>query len=272
MAAVKFGYTADKIIDETTKENIEALRQLLVDENLPELTNEQILQFLWRSGHDLCEAKRIITGCYHLRAKVPQIFSNRKARTDLNKIFGQLEICTMPERTEDGNAILFVRVIDTNYKNISMEDYFKAYFMTLDSLLYQGPLKGVITIYDLTGISLMHLTRIKLSVLKTIIAYLQEGLPVEIKQVHCLNCSSFMDAVLKLIKPFVRNDFLEKSHFHTRNVDMDAFYANHLEKKYLPEDLGGDLPSTKTLHERNVQLLADLEEHFDAEEAQRNRT
>ncbi|KAF5286497.1 hypothetical protein FQR65_LT12580 [Abscondita terminalis] len=244
---LEYGFKFDDVADENAKKNMLELKELMANEDVPELSNEQMLHFLVRTDYELQTAKAAINTCYQLKLKAPSIF-NDKTIESTRIWFERIELCTMPERTEDGCAVVFVRLIDTNYKNMVVDHYFKVLFMT---------------------ISLMHITVVKIGILRTALAYLQHGLPVKIKAIHCINTMSFIGTLMKMVRPFIDTSFMQKLHFHSGNMDLEAFHSKHLEKRCLPEDLGGDLPPTRVLHERHVQTMSDLEQYFIDEENQR---
>lgn len=53
------------------------------------------------------------------------------------------------------------------------------------------------------------MTRLRLGCIRAYFQYLQEGLPVKLKSIHILNSVYFMDKIMKLIRPFARQDVLD---------------------------------------------------------------
>lgn len=73
----------------------------------------------------------------------------------------------------------------------------------------QGPRKGLIILFDMKGVSIFHLMRTNLSGLKKFFHYLQECLPCKLHRIHVMNVVPFFDAVLKLIRPFMKPELFE---------------------------------------------------------------
>ncbi|KAF2886495.1 hypothetical protein ILUMI_19678, partial [Ignelater luminosus] len=180
------------------------------------------------------------------------------------------QFCIFPQRTDDGCAIIFYKLYDTYYYNFELGTFLILLFMTLDATLYDHPPNGLILIYDMDGMGLMHMTRLRVGYLKTYFQYLQEALPVKLKSIHILNSVYFIEKVMKLIRPLARQDILNLMHFHTSNMDMEIFYKQYIPRKCLPEEYGGDLPTVRELHGKTIEKLTDLQSHFDAEELQRH--
>ncbi|KAJ8958999.1 hypothetical protein NQ314_006317 [Rhamnusium bicolor] len=51
-------------------------------------------------------------------------------------------------------------------------------------------------------VGVMHVTRMKLGVIKKFCSFLQEALPTQLRQVHILNASYIFEKILAIMKPF----------------------------------------------------------------------
>lgn len=65
---------------------------------------------------------------------------------------------------------------------------------------------GEIPIFDMAGFSLRHLTKLVLSSMRIYMKYTQEAHPVRLKQIHVINCSSYLDRILSIVKPFIKSE------------------------------------------------------------------
>lgn len=55
----------------------------------------------------------------------------------------------------------------------------------------------------------MHLTKTRLGPIKNFFYYLQEGLPLKLKQIQVLNVVSFIDKIMTILKPFMKKELFE---------------------------------------------------------------
>jgi len=273
MSKIKYGFTAQQILNEgrIKQEDIDNIKAWLSTQNYPELTDEQIILFLLSCYKEQEATRTTIKVFYSTRNGAPNLFDNRNMdRQDIQKQLKTVEFCVFPERTEDGCAVIFHRLYDTYFSHYDMEPSMKLLFMTLDAAIHDHPPTGLVILFDMKGVGLMHLTKARLGLIKVFFQYLQEGLPVRLKTIHVLNSVYFLDKVMAIIKPFMKKEVMEQVHFHPSNMDMELFYKNCLPKKCLPEEIGGDLPSVRVLHEDNIKKLTEMEPYFDAEEQQRH--
>jgi hypothetical protein len=74
----------------------------------------------------------------------------------------------------------------------------------------RGPSKGLIIIFDMHNTGIKHLMRTKVETLRVFFRYLQEALPAKLEAMHIINCVSFFDMVMAMIKPFMKSEIISK--------------------------------------------------------------
>lgn len=70
-------------------------------------------------------------------------------------------------------------------------------------LYFQGPRNGIVFLFDLRGVSFLHLFKPSISSMRKGIKFLDEAMPIEIKAVHVLNPGIVFELIvgnLKIIK------------------------------------------------------------------------
>lgn len=264
-----YGYVAEDVVREkrANRDDIRTIREWNLTADVPILTDEQIVGFLISCDGDVEFAKKTVLSYFRIRAYAKELFNDRDMeKADMQLQLATLEYIEFPVRTADNCVVIYHKLHDTTYWKYNMECSMKLLFMTVDAALYKYPPNGLIFLFDMKGVSLMHLTRIKLSNLKAFFDYCQEGSPGKLKAVHVLNSVSFLDKILAILKPFIKKELYEMIHFHQPNMDMERFYEKYLEKACLPSDYGGDLPNTRILHGENTRNLTEMRAFFDEEE------
>ncbi|KAF2899665.1 hypothetical protein ILUMI_06525, partial [Ignelater luminosus] len=152
---LKFGFTTQQIIEEgrVNSDDISLLKTWLpTQRQLPRLTDEQIVLFLLCSSNDPEKTKITIQRHYCIKMSAPNLFNNRKcSREDLQLQMKTYQLGVLPERTDDGSAIIFCRMKDTNYANAIMEPYLVLYLMAMEAAFYDHPPNGIIVLLDQKG-------------------------------------------------------------------------------------------------------------------------
>lgn len=155
----------------------------------------------------------------------------------------------------------------------------------LDSLLYsRGPSNGLIIVFDMQNVGMRHLLRTNIDSLRTFFRYLQDALPAKLEAMHIVNCVSFFDMVMALIKPFMKSEIIQKvceisirfafgdklqllfqMHLH-HGSNYEAFHKECVPASCLPSDCGGLLKTASELHNEHSREFSRLRNYFIAEE------
>ncbi|XP_031330567.1 alpha-tocopherol transfer protein-like [Photinus pyralis] len=190
-----------------TDEKVKRLKKWLPEEKLPPLTSEQILLFLIKEEEDVERAKAAIKISYHCKRSLPKVFNKRKLDQSFYDVF---QVCCMPEKTEDGCVIIYVSLIDGDYRKFNLDEFFKGLFMVFEAEVYHQPINGIKLIVNMENGGMWHFAKLKFFTLKTSVEYFQSGTPVAIKEIHCLNTNFFFEKILVLVRPFADKVFLSK--------------------------------------------------------------
>ncbi|KAF2881465.1 hypothetical protein ILUMI_24701, partial [Ignelater luminosus] len=213
MEVVEFGFKAEQIINEgrITKKDIDLIKKWLsTQNNLPRVTEEQIVLFLLSCSNEQEHTKTTIKAYYAVKKEAPELFNNRQMnRADVQKQLKMMEFAVLPERTDKGSTIIFFRILDSNYSNFEMGPFLKLLFMTLDAAIHDNPPTELVILGDIKNMGLMHLTKLKIKYIKFFFYYLQEGLPVKLKAIHILNTVYFIDKAMVIVNPFISKEVLE---------------------------------------------------------------
>lgn len=65
---------------------------------------------------------------------------------------------------------------------------------------------GDVQIVDIEGYTLRHLAYISIFVLRIYMKFLQEAYPSRLKAMHVINCPSFLDRLVSMMSPFLREE------------------------------------------------------------------
>lgn len=111
---------------------------------------------------------------------------------------------------------------------------------------------GEIPVFDMAGYTLRHLTKTALGALRVYMKFVQEAHPVRLKEIHVLNCPSYVDKVMAVVKPFIKGEVFKLIHFHLPNADTPY---RHFPRSMLPEEYGGEAGKMSDLKLQWMQLL-----------------
>ncbi|ETN60609.1 phosphatidylinositol transfer protein [Anopheles darlingi] len=267
------GYNLEEALEREglSREDLKALRNPPIEGVPSSITDKQLACFLDACDKNIDETRKVLKIYYDARKNAPELFNNRDPLSaPVQQCFQNQDYFPLPT-TPSGYSVIFHRLKNPKASNYVFDEAIKTYFMTIDSCLYeQGPRPGIIFLFDMKNVGLMHLTRINLSSVRKFFSYLQEGLPAKLKAIHVVNVVSFFDKILYIIKPFIHAEILNMLYLHTSNANFEKFYEEWIPKQCLPSDLGGDLKSVDELHQEHLAEFEKQRPFFLAEERQRN--
>lgn len=145
----------------------------------------------------------------------------------------------MTNRTPDNYRVTVIRLTDDDPEKIDFNSVIKAFYMAADIRLVTTEevwADGEIPVFDMTNVSLRHLTRVVFSTMRLFMKYSQEAHPVYVHQIHIVNCSSLINRVMSIIRPFLKTEVAERIQTHLPN--SDTLYK-FIPKDILPKEYGG---------------------------------
>uniref|UniRef100_A0A1B0CL61 CRAL-TRIO domain-containing protein n=1 Tax=Lutzomyia longipalpis TaxID=7200 RepID=A0A1B0CL61_LUTLO len=264
MALVDLEYDLDEALkrENLSRDDLSKLREPPIPGVPTNITDKQLAHFLNACGK-VEEARKVIKIYYEARKNSPELFSGRDPnRNEVQKCLQSQDYFYLPLNPQ-GYHVVFHRLSDYKISSYHFENAIRTYFMLVDTCLSkQGPRPGIIFLFDMKGVSLGHLTRVRISTIRKFFHYVQEGLPAKLSAIHVLNVVSFFDKVLALIKPFMKAEIFKVLHLHNSDLKMEEFYEKYIPRSSLPSDFGGDCPSVAEMHEAFTKELLGMKDYF----------
>lgn len=144
--------------------------------------------------------------------------------------------------TAENYKCCIMRLTDSNTEGFSFDSLIKAFFMVADVRLVSSDpdpnnlADGEVPIFDMKHVSIWHLLKVTLSTLKLYFKYTQEAHPVRVQQIHIYNCTSFINRIMALIKPFLKPEVAARFQFHTPGSET---LFNFIPREMIPDEYGG---------------------------------
>lgn len=251
---------------ELKDEDIQILKEWYKKQpHLPQITDAELALFLHSNYYKIETTKTTIDSYFTIKTHVPEFFSNRDplGSKELRKSFQTVTIQVLENKTPEGYAILYGRLIDPDPSNYVYNDTMKYLSMTLDLWLHrEGTTNGHIILFDMKNVVFGHAARLNPVGLKKYLIYLQEALPVRLKGFHFMNITSVMDVILNMMKPFMKKELLDMLHTHTTLDTLSKFIPIDI----LPNETGGKAGPLMEFHKKTIKMLEENRDWFLQEE------
>lgn len=228
-----------KIIEDL-EEDVRTIKDWLGKQHhLPQNIDDTIIRrFILSCNRSLEKTKQVIDLCYTIRSQAPEIFANRDVLSpEMQHIISLGDILPLPRTTNKNYKLILFRIANKNADNFVFSDVLKIVLMVADVRLVSEfeIADGEIPIFDMSGMSLQHLTKVTLPTLRKYMMYTQEAHPVRLKAIHVINSPVILDKLMMLVKPFLKGEVAAMMYFHS-NVDS---LNKYIPRDLLPDEYGG---------------------------------
>ncbi|XP_048482244.1 alpha-tocopherol transfer protein [Plutella xylostella] len=226
----------------------------------------RIMTFLRGCSFSLEKTKRKLDMYFTMRAACPEFFTNRDiTRPELKDLLNKAQGPPLPGLTPNGRRVTICRGLDKNIDTSQLNDAFKVAMMIGDVRLKEEVegVGGDVYILDAGVVSASHLGTISPSAIKKFLICVQEAYPVKLKEVHVVNASPVVDAVVSFVKPFLKDKIRKRIFIHS---DINTLYE-HVPKDMLPVEYGGNAGSVDDLNEAWTKKLEEYKDWFKSEES-----
>ncbi|XP_018301137.1 alpha-tocopherol transfer protein [Mycetomoellerius zeteki] len=266
---MRFGHTIEdsrKKYPEITDEILDSLQKWANDRGLPNIPEEQLALFAHSCYFDIEATKRCMNVYYRMRATIPEFFNNRDSSLDnLQHSLKILEFAILPKLDRNGNRIIIHRLIDSRPSQFIFNDDIKLQLMCIEASLYMnGCSEGYIILFDMIKTQFGHLFRSPMNGIRKFLEFIQEGIPVRLKGIYVVNAVWFMDKLIALVRPFIKEELFEIIHIYSG--DISNLYSR-IPPECLPKDYGGELDCITNFHKAYCMKLDQLRNYFREEEA-----
>ncbi|KAL4712415.1 hypothetical protein ACJJTC_001576 [Scirpophaga incertulas] len=204
------------------------------------ITRAMVERILITAKGSLEKTKQRIDNLYKYRALAPELIQDRDK--DLSPFCGDLwsfyRQAAMPKLYK-GHRISIIKFGDPDPNNFFTDILFRNTFMLGDIRLQYDYMLGEIWVIDIKHCVVGHLLRLNPIIMHKTAQIFQEGLGLRVTAMHVLNCPSFGQTLMTIMKQFFKPKLLDRTIFHK---NLDDLYK-YIPKQYLPKDYGGDEPS-----------------------------
>ncbi|KAH8413475.1 hypothetical protein KR009_011466 [Drosophila setifemur] len=125
---------------------------------------------------------------------------------------------------------------------VTSDDMFRMLYMVhiAAQLEEETQVRGVVCIMDFEGLAMKQVKALSPSFSKRLLTFIQEAMPLRMKEVHFVKQPFIFNMVWSLFKPFVKEKLNKRMHFH--GSDMKSL-QKFLDPSILPANYKGTLPA-----------------------------
>ncbi|XP_060518926.1 alpha-tocopherol transfer protein-like isoform X2 [Cylas formicarius] len=251
---------------DVAREAVKELRELLKEESdlyVPLERDLWLIRFLRPCKFYPESARDLIKRYYAFKRKHAELYDNLLPSNEKN-IFQQNILTVQPNRDQLGRRILIIE-LGKKWKTseVTLDEVFKGCVLFLEAAMLEPETQvcGAVVIFDMDGLSLGQTTKFTPSFAGRIVEWLQDSVPLRIKNIHIVNQPYIFKIVFALFKPFLREKLRSRIIFH--GTDRKSLHQ-HMDPKCLPQCYGGTLDLPRIDGAQWLELLEKCDQEFKA--------
>ncbi|KAJ6642293.1 Alpha-tocopherol transfer protein-like [Pseudolycoriella hygida] len=149
-----------------------------------------------------------------------------------------------------------------NPDEVSTDEIFQLLYLihVIAQLEKSAQINGVVVIMDFEGLSLKQVKGMGALSTKRLLTFIQDAMPIRLKEIHFVKQPFIFNMVWALIKPFVKDKLKKRMYFHGDNLSQ---LHNYIPVDKLPSNYGGTLPEINYSGKEWYPCVDKYKEQFD---------
>ncbi|XP_031849839.1 alpha-tocopherol transfer protein-like isoform X2 [Nomia melanderi] len=251
---------------EIQKEAAEKLKELLRAERdlkVP-LDNEAwLIRFLRPCKYYPESALTLVKNYYSFKKKHENVYKDLKPSREKN-IFEHNILTVLPTRDQHGRRILIIELGKKwKHNKCNLDEVFKGCVLYVEAAMLEPSTQvaGAVVIFDMDGLTLQQTWQFSPPFAKKLLEWLQDAVPLRVKNIHIINQPYVFNMVFALFKPFLKEKLKNRIIFH--GTDRKSLHQ-YVTPKCLPECYGGTLKVPRITGPQWLELLVMCDQEYDA--------
>jgi hypothetical protein len=238
---------AEKELRETperVKEATKALRELLRAEKTLYFRDDDefLIKFLRPTKFYPESALELMKRVAEFKKKNAAILDNLMPADEENSLLENTVVNALADRDQNGRRILVTHSGEVwDPSRVSADQIFRIFYLIHLAALQepQSQICGVVVIMDFSGLGMKQVKGLSPAFSLRLLTFIQEAMPLRLKEVHIVNQPFLFNVVWQMFKPFVKDKLKKRLFFH--GTEMQSLHK-HIDPACLPENYGGKLP------------------------------
>ncbi|XP_063224844.1 alpha-tocopherol transfer protein-like [Bacillus rossius redtenbacheri] len=250
---------------DTTARDVQHIKDWLAKQpHLPPVNDDVWLErFLYGCKYRLAKCKAVLDMYYTVRGAVPELYSNRDPLdSDVVQMSKTVFVSPVPRLTPAGRRLTFLGLLDADPARWDLQAQARRSLMLADLHLQLESCLGVEYVCDLQGVSLAHVARSPPALVRRFLLCFQDAFPVRIKGLHFINAPVFVDAILSVFKPFLKEKIRNRIHIHS---SLESLY-DLFPRDMLPNEYGGQAGSVREMNDWWQNKMVEMRDWFLSEQ------
>lgn len=184
-----------------------------------------LIRFLRPCKHYPESALTLVKNYYNFKKKHDNVYKGLKPSNEKN-IFEHNILTVLPNRDQCGRRILIIELGKKwKHNKCNLDEVFKGCVLYVEAAMLEPTTQvaGAVVIFDMDGLTLQQTWQFSPPFAKKLLEWLQDAVPLRVKNIHIINQPYVFNMVFALFKPFLKDKLKNR-------VSLDLFNARTTER------------------------------------------
>lgn len=230
---------------EVVQQGIKELRELL--KNDPSLNfkddDETLITFLRPCKFYPKSALDLMKRVSDFKKKNKDVVGNLMPEDEKDAFTNYNVVNVLTNRDHKGRRVLLVNVGGSwDPSKVTADQLFRLFFLIHEAAVLEPEtqVRGVVVIMDFNNLGMKQIGALTPAVSMRLLSFIQEAMPLRLKEVHMVKQPLIFKMVWAIFKPFIKDKLHKRIFFHG---DKMSSLHKHMDPSHLPGDYEGKLPN-----------------------------
>ncbi|XP_059622713.1 retinaldehyde-binding protein 1-like [Phlebotomus argentipes] len=257
---------AEEELNETEEVKTKALERMseLIkgeeDLDIPYDNRPFMVKFLRARKFDVDEAFTLMKNYFKFKSEFPELFKD-VVPSKVAYILAMNAAFMSPVKDQHGHTVLMGRAELFDPDIATPMEFIAAGFVIGEGIMMEpeSQVNGFVGVIDCKGFSYKHFKKITISLIKLGLRLAQSVVPVIPRRVHLINQNFYVNALYKIVKPFLPQEYIDMIYFHGENIEE---LYEYIPKECLLEHFGGTIKDPEITEEEYRDYLKGFDEEY----------
>lgn len=229
---------------ENVKKGVEELRELV--KNDPSITfdtdDEFLILFLRPCKFYSKSAYELMKRICEFKEKYKTLIGDLMPEHEKDSFIKYNVVNVLKNRDHKGRRVLIQNCGSLwDPSKVTADQVFRMLYLMHEAAVLEPEtqIRGGVVIMDFDGLSTKQVMALTPSVSMRLLSFIQDAMPLRLKEVHIVKQPFIFNMVWNIFKPFIKEKLKGRLFFHGSKM---ASLHKHLDPSHLPKNYGGELP------------------------------
>ncbi|KAI5737087.1 hypothetical protein M8J76_009919 [Diaphorina citri] len=247
---------------ERVQESLRQLKQMLKEDNSLYFKDDDFLLqvFLRKTKYYPESAFQLMKRVADFKHKNADILGNLLPQDEKESFLNTKVVNVLVDRDQNGRRVLLICIGSPwDPKVLSTDQILRVLYLIHLAAIREpeSQVRGGVIVLDFDGLSTKQALQFTPTFSYKLLTFIQDALPLRVKEVHIVKEPIYFNLVWRLFKPFIREKLQKRMYFHGNKMSS---LHKYIHPDTLPADYGGNKPKINYSSAQWYPVLDEIED------------